>query len=431
MCENKYSVIFENVSKRYRIYKSQREKLLDLVLPKGPGKDFYALKNISFCASPGDHIGIIGLNGAGKSTLSSILGGVMYESSGRVEINGSASLFSIGAGLNGNLTGLENIRYKTMMLDIDIPNFDEFTREVIEFADIGEFISMPVKTYSSGMRARLGFAIATQINPDILVIDEGLSVGDQTFTQKCLERTEALCDSGKTIFLVSHGLSMIKSFCSKVIWLEYGEMVAFGDTDEVLAQYQEFLNSYNSMSADQRREYRRGVQKRQGHALLREVEAPQSRAGIRARYGNRPFITLVHEKGRVRILPRHFDFLTFGFGPFPSLFRGDFSSAVGILIMQALLFIILDFGTMPAANLLLCLFTAFLLPRGHLDRMLSERGYRMLSEYEEGQADSELNKKVKRGIVKALLLLIFEIVLTAGMVGGTIVYLLCEYFGLF
>ncbi|MFQ8600394.1 MAG: ABC transporter ATP-binding protein, partial [Oscillospiraceae bacterium] len=170
---------------------------------------------------------------------------------------------------------------------------DQFTREVIEFADIGEFISMPVKTYSSGMRARLGFAIATQINPDILVIDEGLSVGDQTFTQKCLERTESLRSSGKTIFLVSHGMSMIKSFCSKVIWLEYGEMVAFGDTEEILPQYQEFLSSYNAMSPEQRREYRRGIQKRQGHALLGEVEAPSSRADIRARYGHRPFITLV------------------------------------------------------------------------------------------------------------------------------------------
>src|SRR5690625_3862199 len=179
-----YSVVFENVTKKYKMYKSSSERLKGVVAPNRSGEDFYAIKNVSFKARPGDVIGIVGVNGAGKSTLSNILAGVAPETFGNITINGKVAVISVSSGLDGQLTGRDNIVYKCLMLGFSKKEIDNMMPEIIDFADIGKFIDQPVKNYSSGMKSRLGFAIAISIDPDILVIDEALSVGDQTFKEK-------------------------------------------------------------------------------------------------------------------------------------------------------------------------------------------------------------------------------------------------------
>lgn len=196
-----YAVVAKQVSKIYKIYGGQQERLKDLLLPQGCGKDFYALKNVSFTVNKGDCVGLIGLNGSGKSTLATIISGITQPSKGEIFIDGEPAMIAISSGLNMSLTGMENIELKGLMIGLDKKKIEELKEDIIEFADIGEFIYQPVKTYSSGMKSRLGFAISINIDPDILVIDEALSVGDMTFTQRCLDKMQEFREAGKTIFL--------------------------------------------------------------------------------------------------------------------------------------------------------------------------------------------------------------------------------------
>ncbi|TDK62178.1 teichoic acids export ABC transporter ATP-binding subunit TagH [Bacillus salipaludis] len=249
------SIVFKNVTKNYKMYKKTSDKLLDLVLPKGYGEDFYALQNISFEAEEGDVIGIIGVNGAGKSTISNLISGVVPPSSGSIKINGEAALISIGAGFNNQLTGRENIELKCLMLGFSKKDIQTLIPEIIEFADIGPFIDQPVKKYSSGMKSRLGFAISVNINPDILVIDEALSVGDKTFTQKCLDKMNSFKEMGKTIFFISHSIGQVKEFCQKALWLEAGEIRAYGTIEEIIPQYEKFIKQFNKMSKEEKKQF--------------------------------------------------------------------------------------------------------------------------------------------------------------------------------
>jgi len=256
------SVVFRNVTKKYKLYKKNTDKLLDILLPNGYGKDFYALRNISFEAEQGDVVGILGVNGAGKSTLSNLIAGIIPATSGTIEINGKASIIAISSGLNTQLTGRENIELKLLMLGFSKKEIQELEPEIIEFADIGQFIDQPVKNYSSGMKSRLGFAISVNIDPDVLVIDEALSVGDQTFADKCLEKMNDFKKRGKTIFFVSHSIKQIKQFCQKALWLEYGEIKAYGEIGDVLPRYEQFLKDYKAMTDAEKKKYREEVMRR-------------------------------------------------------------------------------------------------------------------------------------------------------------------------
>jgi teichoic acid transport system ATP-binding protein len=256
------SVVLKNVTKKYKMYKKTSDKLLDLAMPSGYGKDFYALQNINFEAQKGDIIGIIGVNGAGKSTISNIISGVIPPTSGRVKIQGNAALISIGAGLNNELSGRENIELKCLMLGFKKQEIENLMPEIIDFAEIGEFIDQPVKKYSSGMKSRLGFAISVNIDPDILVIDEALSVGDKIFAQKCLDKMNSFKEKGKTIFFISHSIGQVKEFCQKALWLEAGEIKAYGTIEEVVPQYEEFIKNYNKMTQEEKKQFSQKINER-------------------------------------------------------------------------------------------------------------------------------------------------------------------------
>ncbi|PFM63866.1 teichoic acid export protein ATP-binding subunit [Bacillus cereus] len=263
-----YKVKFEHVTKRYKMYKKSSDKLKDLFFKSEDGEYHYALNNVSFEVPEGEIVGIVGLNGSGKSTLSNLIAGVTIPNKGKVTIKGSAALIAISSGLNGQLTGLENIELKGLMMGLTKEQIKEITPKVIEFADIGKFIYQPVKTYSSGMKSRIGFAISVHINPDILVIDEALSVGDQTFTKKCLDKMNEFKEQGKTIFFISHSLSQVKNFCTKALWLHYGQFKEYGDVHEVVGHYEGFLKKYNQMTAEEREKQKEEEASNLQHGLL-------------------------------------------------------------------------------------------------------------------------------------------------------------------
>ena len=240
------SVSLRGISKRYKIYPRAQDRLKE-ILTLGRvdyGHEFWALKDIDFSVEPGNILGILGRNGAGKSTLLKIISGVLQPTDGEVEVNGRLSaLLQLGAGFNGEFTGRENVLLNGLILGIDRQEMIERFDEISAFADLGEFMNQPVKTYSSGMRARLGFAVAVNVEPDILIVDETLSVGDAVFRQMGLQKMKDLMNSGTTILFVSHSLEMIRNFCTEALLLHQGEMVTSGGVGETLDRYQALVSS--------------------------------------------------------------------------------------------------------------------------------------------------------------------------------------------
>lgn len=201
--------------------------------------DFVALSHVSFNVKKGEIIGLIGLNGAGKSTLLKIIAGVLKPTSGEVTVKGSiAPLIEVGAGFDPELTARENIYLNGAILGHDRKFMDSKFDEIIDFAELWNFVDVPVKNFSSGMYARLGFAIATMVQPDILIVDEVLSVGDYKFQEKCEDRIQAMLNTGVTVVLVSHDIDMIKKLCTKVVWLEHGNIKEIGQTLNICDKYE-------------------------------------------------------------------------------------------------------------------------------------------------------------------------------------------------
>ena len=200
--------------------------------------DFIALDDVSFTVQKNDLLGIVGLNGAGKSTLLKILAGVFTPTSGTVKVNGTvAPLIEVGAGFDPELTAKENIFLNGLILGYSKKFLKDHFDEIIDFAELENFVNVPVKNFSSGMYARLGFAIATVVRPDILIVDEVLAVGDFQFYHKCEKRIADMIKDGVTIILVSHDISMIERLCTKLLWLEHGKVKDFGDKERICEQY--------------------------------------------------------------------------------------------------------------------------------------------------------------------------------------------------
>jgi ABC-2 type transport system ATP-binding protein/lipopolysaccharide transport system ATP-binding protein len=197
-----------------------------------------ALQNVSFSVDRGEIFGIIGLNGAGKSTLLKIIAGILKPSTGNIIRNGSvAPMIELGAGFNGELTGYENIFLNGLLLGHSKKFLREKVDEIIDFSELHDFIHVPLKNYSSGMKARLGFAIATCVKPDLLIVDEVLSVGDTHFREKCEQRIKSMINQGTTVLFVSHSIGQVEKLCSRVLWLEKGKIKKIGDAKQICSEY--------------------------------------------------------------------------------------------------------------------------------------------------------------------------------------------------
>ncbi len=233
-----------DVTKIYKLYDKPIDRLKESlsISKKKFYREHYSLKNISFSVKRGETIGIIGTNGSGKSTLLKIITGVLNPSLGNVEIEGRISaLLELGAGFNMEYTGIENIYLNGTMMGYKKEDIDKRISSIIEFADIGEFVNQPVKTYSSGMFVRLAFAVAINIDPEILIVDEALSVGDVFFQAKCYKKFQEFRDMGKTIIFVSHDLSSISKYCDRVILLNKGEFIEEGEPKKIIDLYKKIL----------------------------------------------------------------------------------------------------------------------------------------------------------------------------------------------
>jgi ABC-type polysaccharide/polyol phosphate transport system ATPase subunit len=249
MSSNDIAITVSNLSKCYQIYDSPRDRLKQFVMPrlhrivgrvpKQHFREFWALNNISFEIKKGETVGIIGRNGSGKSTLLQMICGTLTPTSGAVETYGRiAALLELGSGFNPEFTGRENVYMNAAVLGLSKEEIDNRFDEIAAFADIQKFMEQPVKTYSSGMVARLAFSVAVQVDPDVLVVDEALSVGDMAFQEKSFTRMKRIRDNGTSILFVSHSPSAVRNFCERAIWLDSGRMRAIGERLAVCDEYQ-------------------------------------------------------------------------------------------------------------------------------------------------------------------------------------------------
>lgn len=238
-----FRINVQNLNKDYKIYAKPHDRLLEALLRKPRHNVFKVLEDISFNVGMSKSLGVIGDNGAGKSTLLKLLAGTVQPTSGSIEINGRvAALLELGAGFHPEFTGRQNIHLNASLLGISQEEIKQKEYEIIEFSELEQFIDRPVRTYSSGMYVRLAFSIATMVDPDILIIDEALSVGDIAFQKKCTRRMNQFKEKGKTMLFCSHSMYHVQELCDHVIWLENGKIRSAGKCDDVVALYEEFCN---------------------------------------------------------------------------------------------------------------------------------------------------------------------------------------------
>ena len=235
-----------NITVRYKIANDRVSSLKEFVIKKIKKsiteKDFLALDNVSFTVEKGDVVGVVGRNGAGKSTLLKVVSGIQKPASGNIVLNGRVvPMLELGAGFDMELSGKENVYLNGAVLGYSKEFLDEKYNDILEFSELGDFINMPVRNYSSGMVARLAFSIASMVNPEILIVDEVLSVGDENFPRKSKNRMIELMSGGSTVLFVSHNIKQIEEICNKAVWLEHGKVVMTGPSDVVCAEYKKSL----------------------------------------------------------------------------------------------------------------------------------------------------------------------------------------------
>lgn len=236
------AIAFENVSKYFTLHREQRdtiqERLTGLLRPRPRGQQFWALRDVSFRVEQGESIGFVGHNGAGKSTTLKLMTRILEPSSGAVRLNGRvAALLELGSGFHPDLSGRENVFLNGSLMGFSRRDMQARLDEIVAFSGIGEFIDMEVKHYSSGMYTRLAFAVATAVDPEILITDEVLAVGDEAFQRKCMDRIFTFRRQGRTIVFVSHGLETVRTLCDKAVWLDKGQVRGFGPSGEVIDAY--------------------------------------------------------------------------------------------------------------------------------------------------------------------------------------------------
>jgi ABC-type polysaccharide/polyol phosphate transport system ATPase subunit len=233
------AVNVERVFKNYKIFTKPADRLKELFYRrKKYHTDFWALSDVSFTVKKGTTFGVIGENGSGKSTLLQIIAGTLQATSGQVSLGGRvAALLELGAGFNPEFSGRENVFLNAAIMGLSTAEIEEKFPDIEQFAEIGEFINKPVKTYSSGMYVRLAFAVSIHVDPEILLVDESLSVGDVYFQQRCIRRLRQMKEGGKTILFVSHDMTAIKNLCETAVWLEHGKVREFGNPDEIVSHY--------------------------------------------------------------------------------------------------------------------------------------------------------------------------------------------------
>ena len=241
------AIIVDNVSMKFNLSKEKVDSLKDYVIKfikkEIKYNEFWALQNVSFTVEKGDRVGILGLNGAGKSTLLKVIAGVFKPTEGSVTKHGKmVPLLELGAGFDQQYTGKENIYLYGAMLGYSKEFIDEKYDEIVKFSELKDFIDVPIKNYSSGMKSRLGFSIATVVSPKILILDEVLSVGDAKFRKKSEKKVLSMFDSGVTVLFVSHSLAQVQRICNKAMILEKGKLIAYGDIDTISKQYEKMTN---------------------------------------------------------------------------------------------------------------------------------------------------------------------------------------------
>lgn len=238
------SIATQNIGKKYELYRKPKDRLIEWLLlgKKKLHKDFWALKEISFGLEKGKTLGLIGPNGAGKTTLLKLISGTTYPTEGELYVNGKvSSLLELGAGFHPEFTGRENIYMNAAILGLSQKEIEAKYDQIVEFAELGDFIERPVKTYSSGMYMRLGFSVAISVEPDILIIDEVLAVGDENFQKKCIDKINNLRESDKTILFCSHNMALVRLVCDEVLWLNRGEIVTIADPISATDEYMNMM----------------------------------------------------------------------------------------------------------------------------------------------------------------------------------------------
>jgi len=251
--ESNIKVELSYVTKKHDVYEKRSDRLRDfLLMKKSEISQFWSLKGVSFQVKAGESVGIIGVNGSGKSTLANIIAGALKPTTGEVRVNGEVSIISISSGLKGELTGLENIKFKLLMSGYSDKEIEDLLEDIISFSELGKQINQPYKSYSSGMKSRLGFAIMIHMSPDVMIVDEALAVGDGTFKRKCEERINAFKEQGKTFIMVSHSLKDIERLCEKTAWIHYGELRQFDDSTPVVIAYRKYTKWFESLDEEQK-----------------------------------------------------------------------------------------------------------------------------------------------------------------------------------